>query len=71
LIRSSEAFKQKLPGLKQLFRSQASEQRRRVYQVNRRIMAFENEYFKRQIEGSRNVTQQQNRNISLAGFELR
>jgi hypothetical protein len=71
LIRSSESFKQKLPGLNQLFRSQTSEQRCRVYQVNRRIMAFENQYFQRQIEGSRNVTQQQNRNISLAGFELR
>ena len=62
---------QQTPRLRQLRRRKAPQELRGVNQVDRRLRTCEHQRFHRNIERVGDLPQQQNRDVALAGFELR
>src|SRR5208337_1566716 len=71
LVHSAEVVQQQLARLQQFGGRQAPEEFRGVHQIDRRPRAVEQQDFQRNIEGARDVTQQQDGDIALSSLQLR
>ena len=70
-IDSAEVLHQQPAGFGQFRRRQASQEFGGVHQVDRRLRSVEHQRLQRNVERVRDLAQQQNRDVALAGFELR
>jgi hypothetical protein len=70
-IDAAEVLHQQTARLGQFGRGKTAKKLGRVHQVNRRFGAFEDQRLDWNVERPGNLPQQQNRDVALAGFELR